>query len=232
MDIYDKTAYSSKANDASTMKTNVQVNIYRLHGDTPEFILFKRAKQSDDDRFWQPASKEIIKENSIADVMIQTLEERAGIRKYKRLSPEVYTYEWYDPNENGGQQGRDVVFAVELELDAPITADSKRYSDYAWLTYDEAVSKLKWNGNVEALKRLRDRITVEVTAAAKARAAAEAAEIAAEKAQHTSFIPTLPPEPQPRINLSDPYGSSTFTPTVTQIPIYQGPDAPRYDPKA
>ncbi len=232
MDIYDKAAYSSATDKAGAMKTIVQVNIYRLQGDTPEFLLFKRAKQSEDDRFWQPASKEISGENSIADIMSQTLEERAGIRTYKRLSPEIYTYEWYDPKENGGQQGRDVVFAVELESDTQITADSDRYSDFAWLSYDEAVQKLKWNGNIEALRRLRDRIGVEAIAAAEARAKAEAVRIADEKAQHTTYIPTLPPEPQPTLNLSNPYGPQTFTPTVIQIPIYQGPDAPRYDPNA
>ncbi len=236
MDIYDRSAYSRKPDETDTMKTIVQVNIYRLQGDTPEFLLFKRAKDSGENSFWQPASKEITGENSIADTMSQTLEERAGVRAYKRLSAEIYTYEWYDPKENGGQQGRDVVFAVELETNVQITVDPHRYSNYAWFSYDEAVQKLKWNGNIEALRRLRDRIGVEIIAAGKAKvkaqAAEEAARIKAEQDQHTSFIPTLPPEPQPTVNLANPYGSQGFTPTVIQIPTYQEPDAPRYDPYA
>ncbi len=208
----DKT---TAAADADDMKTIVQVNIYRLHGDTPEFLLFRN--KDENDHFWQPVSQEVIGDGDIGDTMKQALEEQAGVRSYKRLSQEMYTYEWYAPKDNGGQQGRDIVFAAELETSTEVTAHPDHYDDFAWLPYDEAVQHLKWNGNKEALRRLRDQIAKDIIAAADSKAKNPAPEYTAQD----TFI--RPVSPQPAASTADQRQPSTAAP-------FQDPYAPYAQP--
>lgn len=190
-------------------QTIVQVNIYRMHYDTPEFLLLKRI--DDDDRSWQPVSHHVVTGDDIADAVKQALKLQAGLDGFKKLSSEMYTYEWYAH----GQQGRDVVFAAEVAMETPIAIDSSRFSQSVWLPYSQAIEKLKWQGNKEALRRLRDHIIAERLAHPPP------------PSQTRQQQPTAN-EPQPAIQQvapPEPYVPPQIPVNVIPLPVYDGPDA-------
>lgn len=157
--------------EMSGMKTIVQINVYRVQVDNPEFLLFRRTNKGDS--FWQPISEEVRDSETVADTLKRALDTQASIGitdlGFMHLSSEMYTYEWYAH----GQQGRDIVFAAEVEATVEIVAKAgiaskDEVSQFAWLSYDDAIQNLKWNGNKEALRRLRNHVTDDIHSGAYA----------------------------------------------------------------
>lgn len=204
------------------MQTIVQVNIYRLNYDTPEFLLLRHI--NDDDRSWQPVSQRVGSDGAIADAIKQALKQQAGLDGFKKLSSEMYTYEWYAH----GEQGRDIVFAAEVAMETAITIDTSQFSDFRWLAYGEAVERLKWQGNKEALRRLRDHII------------AERLHNPPPKPAHDGQSPNVPVPAVPEAaaplggwpgqyaaeSRPEPYLQPELQANVIPLPVYEGPDAP------
>jgi hypothetical protein len=138
--------------DSAPLPTVVQINIYREVNDHFEYLLLKRIDH--DDKFWQVITEPVASHHTLADTLKQAEETQIGVRGFKHLSHEMYSYEWYAR----GDRGRDIVFAAELDPSTAIYPDHSRYSEYAWLPFEEAVARLKWNGNKEALRRLNDHL--------------------------------------------------------------------------
>lgn len=138
--------------DSSSILTIAQCNVYRYVEGHYEFLLLKRI----DDRkpFWQPVTEPVQGSEDIGSTLKRGLHTQAGIVHVKKLSEETYSYEWY----SNGQRGRDIVFAVEVHNKADITLDTHAYLDYDWFTYENALDEVKWEGNKEALRRLKKRL--------------------------------------------------------------------------
>ena len=207
--------------------------MYRMNYDTPEFLLVKRI--DDDDHSWQPISQKMAADGDIAEAIKSALKLQAGLDGYKKLSSEMYTYEWYAH----GQQGRDIVFAVEVAMDTGIAIDTSQFSHYLWLPYSQAIEKLKWQGNKEALRRLRDHIIAERIAHPPPPSQTRPPE--PQPSQPQPAMPqSMPPASvwpgqyggQPLTQAPpEPYPQPELQANVIPLPVYDGPDAPPPPPR-
>lgn len=133
--------------------THLQINFYRMNYGKFEYLLLKRAgdNQHNDKDFWQAVTAPIMPGSDIGAAVKRATLEQVGVTHIKRLSEEMYSYEWYTP---AGERGRDIVFAAELDRQTPIQIDDTKYSAYQWLDYDKAWLQVKWRGAKDALKDL------------------------------------------------------------------------------
>jgi len=134
------------------LQTVVQLNIYRQKGGRFEYLLLKRIDT--DSKFWQVITEPVHHASTLGDTLRHAASEQVGLRGFKHLSHETYSYEWY----THGERGRDIVFAAEISPEATITLDQHRYNAFEWLPIDEAARRLKWDGNRAALKKLDDHL--------------------------------------------------------------------------
>jgi len=140
------------------MNTIVQVNIYRKGPDgNYEFLMLKRKEASADGGFWQPVTGKAMTSAAVAETLRNEIINETGIKHFKHLSDELYTYEWY----SNGEKGRDIVFAAEVEPTTTITLNPKKHETFEWLPYEEATQRLKWEGNRESLRRLHKHLESE-----------------------------------------------------------------------
>lgn len=137
------------------IQTVVQVNIYRERIGQFEYLLLKRIDEDKD--FWQVVTEPMTSGDTIPDALRRAVEQQIGLRGFKKLGAETYSYEWYAHDH----RGRDIVFAAELRPEAEVFIDHSRFEAFAWLPADEAIAKLKWSGNKEALRRLHHRLQTE-----------------------------------------------------------------------
>lgn len=143
---------AGRHNDLPPEQTVVQLTIYRDAYGHYEYLLLKRIDQ--DDAFWQVVTEPVPNHDTIAQTLKQAVLEQTGIRGFKHLNKETYSYEWYA----GKQRGRDIVFAAEVSPQTVVELDKHRYSQYAWLPAEEAIQKLKWSGNKQALRQLEKQL--------------------------------------------------------------------------
>ena len=142
------------------MKTLVQVIIYRWRNGQPEFLLLKRTQEDGD--FWQPVTGHVEPRETIADTLKREVIEETGVHKIKELTEQLYSYAWYSDDRR--EEGTDLVFGAEVHSDTEIKLNPKEHDEYEWLTYNDALKRLKWDGNKESLNRLYERLQREQTA--------------------------------------------------------------------
>lgn len=140
---------SSGSGDSQTL---IQVNLYRYRYGHFEYLLFRRNDPADP--FWQPVTEVVRAGSDIGQTVKRAAFEQAGLQSFKHFDKEMYSYEWF----TGRERGRDIVFAAEVAEGAAVNADTKRYSTFAWLPYQEALLRLKWDGNKQALRQLDERL--------------------------------------------------------------------------
>lgn len=136
------------------MKTLVQVTIYRWRDGQLEFLLLKRVKE--DGNFWQPVTGHVKGTETVADTLKREVVEETGISKFKDLTEQLYSYEWY--SEDQREKGIDLVFGAEVRPDTEVKLNPAEHEAYEWLPYADALKRLKWDGNKESLRRLHDRL--------------------------------------------------------------------------
>jgi hypothetical protein len=130
------------------LQTHIQINFYRMNQGNFEYLILKRVDHEED--FWQGVTEQVKEGGDIAETVKRAAAEQVGIRNFKRLSEEMYSYEWY----THGQRGRDIVFAAEVIPETVIDLNTARYSDFQWLPYEQAVQHIKWSGAKDALQEL------------------------------------------------------------------------------
>jgi hypothetical protein len=129
--------------------THIQINFYRMNYGTFEYLILKRVDSEED--FWQSVTAQVKEGGDIGFTVKQAAANQVGIHSFKRLSEEMYSYEWYTPH---GQRGRDIVFAAEVTPDTALDIDTSKYSSFQWLPFEQAVQHIKWNGAKDALRDL------------------------------------------------------------------------------
>ena len=229
--------------DEPAMRTIVQVMIYRVRGDRPDYLLLLR--NDGGTPFWQPVSQDVEGQGTVVKVLETAMLAQAGIGQHKRLSQPIYTYEWYAH----GQQGRDIVFAAEVDVETEVRVDGQTFTDHAWLPFAEAQQGLKWNGNKEALRILHSAVNAELESQARARAAAAAEAARLAEAEHqameaaaaeaarrarlaaeireavTSPVPLMYSQPQAQRPAPPPVPAKRPPGVVIPLPVYSGPNA-------
>jgi hypothetical protein len=104
--------------------------------------------------FGSPSPSVVEEDSDIAQVLKRAAAEQAGLHGFKRLDKEMYSYEWFA----GNQRGRDVVFSAEVAATTAISSDTKLYSSFEWLPFQQALLHFKWDGNKDALRKLNERL--------------------------------------------------------------------------
>ncbi len=135
------------------MKTLVQVNIYRWHDGQLEFLLLKHIDANDN---WQPVTGVAALGENVGDTLKREIVEETGIHKLKDLTDQLYSYEWYSDDQR--EKGNDLVFGAEVRPDTEVKLNPKKHDSFEWLSYEEALKRLKWDGTRESLRRLYARL--------------------------------------------------------------------------
>lgn len=133
---------------------SVQVVIYDEHLD--EYLLLKRTPERGG--FWQPVTGRIKRHENPAAAAVREALEETGLQgtlcdlQYVHsfyLEPHLMKRKYKQPQVN-----REYSFALKVQK-AQVRLSQKEHSEYQWLKFDEALSKLIWNGNRHAFMKTR-----------------------------------------------------------------------------
>jgi lipoyl(octanoyl) transferase len=136
----------------TVMKSYVEVamaSLYRRRGTELEFLIIRRVPE--DGGFWQPVTGTMEPGESSLETAIREIAEETGITELLHISEHIHQNEW----ESDDHSGRDFVHAVEVPLHAKVIL-SHEHDDHKWLSLEEAVMRLKFNGNKESLRRVHE----------------------------------------------------------------------------
>lgn len=128
-----------------------QANVvcYRMKDNQPEFLVLKRNPEKG--AFWQSITGGVHIKGLLFDNAIRELQEELFIQgKEENLIGTDYVF-WYVGKE--GYELCEYVFGYKLENSDTITL-SDEHTEYAFLAVDEAIDKVKYDGNKEAIKRV------------------------------------------------------------------------------
>lgn len=139
---------------------SVQVVIFDDSGGEPEYLLLRRTEERGG--FWQPVTGGIKKKRveTPAEAAVRETEEETGLTGelfdlgYEHsfyIEPHLLKMPYPDPQIN-----REYSFAMRVKS-RDVKHDPDEHNVWAWLKYDEAIARLKWNGNKRALALTRDK---------------------------------------------------------------------------
>ena len=126
--------------------------VYRRVKAGLEFLVVKRVPT--DGGFWQAVTGTIEDGEDEVTTLKRELAEEAGITDPLYISELLHTYEWavYD------LQGTDHVFAVEVRADSDVKLEPTEHDEFMWLPLEQAVNKLKYDGNKTSMQQVNDYI--------------------------------------------------------------------------
>ena len=119
----------------------------------PEFLLLKRI--SERGSFWQPVSGGLESE-SLLEGALRELEEETAITRSSILTIHEDIHTFVMRSDTG--ETTEHVFAFEVDPEVQVSIEHNIYpehSEFRWVTFDEAISLLKWENNKDALRKLR-----------------------------------------------------------------------------
>lgn len=134
---------------ADVMK--IQAILYRS-GDSIEYLLLKRPEERGG--YWTPITGHVEKGEQLLDALVREIEEETGITNT------TYTIDLRVPfrYRQGDDEVEEHAFAVQVE-ERDIRL-SKEHTEYEWLGYDEAYSRLRWEEHRTCLRVLNDMINL------------------------------------------------------------------------
>lgn len=122
--------------------------VYRYRDHNLEFLILKRVPE--DGGFWQAVTGTIENGESAQETLLRELKEEAGIANPMHVSQRLEEYHW--ENQETRLIGRDQVYGVEVSEETLIHTDPKEHSEFRWLSVDQAVEALKYEGNKKSIK--------------------------------------------------------------------------------
>jgi 8-oxo-dGTP pyrophosphatase MutT (NUDIX family) len=128
-----------------------QANVvcYRIQNNEPEFLVLKRNPEKGS--FWQSITGGVHIQGLLFGNALRELEEELFITgKENNLTGTDYVF-WYIGKE--GYELSEYVFGYKLEDTDEITL-SDEHTEYAFLPLDEAIERVKYDGNKEGIRRV------------------------------------------------------------------------------
>lgn len=128
-----------------------QANVvcYRIQNNKPEFLVLKRNPEKGS--FWQSITGGVHIQGLLFGNALRELEEELFITgKENNLTGTDYVF-WYIGKE--GYELSEYVFGYKLEDTDEITL-SDEHTEYAFLPLDEAIERVKYDGNKEGIRRV------------------------------------------------------------------------------
>ena len=133
-----------------------QANVvcYRIQNNKPEFLVLKRNPEKGS--FWQSITGGVHIQGLLFGNALRELEEELFITgKENNLTGTDYVF-WYIGKE--GYELSEYVFGYKLEDTDEITL-SDEHTEYAFLPLDEAIERVKYDGNKEGIRRVYEVIS-------------------------------------------------------------------------
>lgn len=141
----------------------VQGIVFKKTEDGYKFLLLKRIKEKGG--FWQPVSGGVDDryDDNVLEGMHRELEEEIKLKPYKiiRLLPHIHEFTMDKHYITGEPMPllTEYVFGIEVEESFEPDIEKNPCSEhqgYAWVTYNEALTLLKWEDNKIALTKLME----------------------------------------------------------------------------
>ena len=130
-----------------------QANVvcYRIQNNEPEFLVLKRNPEKGS--FWQSITGGVHIQGLLSDNALRELQEELFITgKENNLTGTDYVF-WYREKEGIIYELSEYVFGYKLE-DTDELAISDEHTEYAFLPLDEAIERVKYDGNKEGIRRV------------------------------------------------------------------------------
>ncbi|MBI2546091.1 NUDIX pyrophosphatase [Candidatus Woesearchaeota archaeon] len=124
-----------------------------------EYLLLKRTPEKGG--FWQPVAGGLELNESRLEGVFREIAEETGIRREDilRVIPEVFYFEMNRHYLTGEPIPliKEYVYGVEVRPTARVNIHdnlSREHTEYAWVSYEDALRMLKWDDNINALRAL------------------------------------------------------------------------------
>jgi 8-oxo-dGTP pyrophosphatase MutT (NUDIX family) len=130
-----------------------QANVvcYRIQNNEPEFLVLKRNPEKGS--FWQSITGGVHIQGLLSDNALRELQEELFITgKENNLTGTDYVF-WYREKKGIIYELSEYVFGYKLE-DTDELAISDEHTEYAFLPLDEAIERVKYDGNKEGIRRV------------------------------------------------------------------------------
>lgn len=129
----------------------IQAILYRSSPDIM-YLLMKRPADRGD--YWTPITGHVEANEKLLDALGREIEEETGISEFS------YIIDLRVPQRfvKGDEEVEEHAFGVQVDTEK--IRLSKEHSEYAWLTYDEANARLKWDAHKTSLQVLNDMINL------------------------------------------------------------------------
>ena len=128
----------------------VEVIIFKLLGDEPLFLLFKRNLLKGG--FWQGITGGIKPGEKIEDAMKREVFEETGLVRWIRQMDNIHYFE-YDSGVPEYGIMKEYVFALEISSDQNIKI-SDEHTEMRWCNLEEALKLLKYDNNKDGFRKL------------------------------------------------------------------------------
>ncbi len=131
----------------------IDAYVYRKMDDKIEFLLLKRAETKLYEHLWQGVAGKIEPGEKAWEAAIRELKEETGFKPIKMFVADHVSrfYEVY-----GDRVNLVPVFGIEVPK-SPVQL-SEEHSKYEWLSFDEAMKRLIWNGQKQGLAIVHEMI--------------------------------------------------------------------------
>ena len=130
-----------------------------------QYLILKTIPRRGD--FWQPITGGLEEGETKREALKREVREETGIRHIIKIIEDVHHFEFQDLSiieylEKHGhacKHLKEYAFGVEVSPDEKVVLDGKEHSEFKWCNLPEALRKLKWEENKEALRRLNKILT-------------------------------------------------------------------------
>ena len=139
---------------SKTVMKQVDSYIYRKTDTGLVFLMLKRSPGKHYEHIWQGVAGKIEDGETATQTIIRELEEETG-KKPEKLFVADHIASFFDAHNDRIQMVP--IFGIEV-VDTDIRL-SDEHSDYKWVTFEEALNLLTWNGQKNGLRAVHDTVT-------------------------------------------------------------------------
>ena len=124
----------------------IEVILFRRIDGEIQYLLLKRISKLGE--FWQPVTGGLEKGETKMEALKREIKEETGIENLVRIIEGVHYFELATPLHE-----KEYVYGVEVLPTEKIVL-SWEHSEFKWYSFLEALGKLRWEENKEAIRRL------------------------------------------------------------------------------
>ena len=135
-------------------RINVQAFVFCKEPSFKVLILKRTPERSG---YWQPVCGGVENGEKLIETALREVFEETGIKNIKSIIDLEYTFTYKETKKGILMDMQDYCFAVEIENESDVKL-SDEHEEFRWCSYIEAKEYLKWEHNLIALERLKERI--------------------------------------------------------------------------